>query len=331
MSAEGSTKAVMAALLANLGIAVTKLFAWMLTGASSMLAEAIHSLVDSANQLLLLWGNRRATKPADAQHPFGYGRARYLYAFVVSIVLFTLGGVFALYEAWHKAEAVRAGEPDELLESEWWWVPLLVLAAAMVMEGLSLRTAVQESNKVRGRQSWVAFIRRAKAPELPVVLLEDAAALLGLAFAFLGISLALVTEDGIYDAIGTMMIGLLLVAVAVVLAVEMGSLLVGEGASRPDDAAIRAALLDSGDVARVIHQRTLYLAPDNLLLGAKIELRVQTLSEATAAIDAAEARVRAAVPVARTIFLEPDAYRDAAAAEADLPAERRSAPTRDSE
>jgi len=309
MSTEGGTKAVLAALLANAGIAVTKFAAWALTGASSMLAEAIHSVADSANQLLLLFGGKRSTRSADDSHPFGYGRLRYLYAFIVSIVLFTLGGVFALYEAWHKAQEVRAGEPNQLLDSRWWWVPLAVLGAAIVMESLSLRTAVRESNPSRGAQSWTQFVRRSKSPELPVVLLEDTGALIGLVFAMAGVSLTLITENGYFDAAGTAMIGFLLVVIAVVLAVEMSSLLVGEGATPEKVATITAAVSGAPGVERVIHLKTLYLGPDELLITAKIGITGGGSAQALAdVIDGAEQRIRDALVTSATIYLEPDVY-----------------------
>ncbi|HEX8486904.1 MAG TPA: cation transporter, partial [Propionibacteriaceae bacterium] len=227
MSTDGGNKAVVAALTANLFIAATKFTAWALTGASSMLAEAIHSVADSGNQVLLLFGGKKAKREADAQHPFGYGRERYIYAFIVAIVLFSVGGLFALYEAYHKYHEVHAGEPNELIEGGYWWVPLVVLGAAIIAESFSFRTAIRESNKVRGKQSWSKFIRTAKAPELPVILLEDFAALLGLLFALLGVGLTLITGNGYFDVIGTAMIGLLLVAVAITLAAETKSLLLG--------------------------------------------------------------------------------------------------------
>jgi cation diffusion facilitator family transporter len=311
VSAGGGTKAVVAALLANLGIAVTKLGAWALTGASSMLAEAIHSLADSGNQVLLLVGGRRAARAPDEEHQFGYGRIRYVYGFVVSIVLFSLGGVFALYEAWHKHTEIRAGEPNELLDSQWWWVPLVVLAAAIVMEGLSLRTAVGEASPQRRGQSWVQFVRRAKAPELPVVLLEDTAALVGLVFAMLGVGLTLLTGNASFDVAGTVMIGVLLVVIAVILAIEMVSLLVGESATPEVTEAIRAALTSSPGVERIIHLRTLYLGPDDLLVAAKIGIRGSgTAHDLADGIDAAERRVREVLDVSATIYLEPDVYRD---------------------
>ena len=310
MSSGDSTKAVVAALMANLGIAVTKFLAWALTGASSMLAEGIHSVADSANQVLLLVGGRRAKRAPDDEHQFGYGRIRYVYAFIVSIVLFSLGGVFALYEAWTKYREIAEGEPNELLDSQWWWVPIVVLLAAMVMESFSLRTAVRESTPLRGKQTWVQFVRRAKAPELPVVLLEDSGALAGLTFALLGVGLTLLTGNAYFDVAGTVMIGLLLVAIAVVLAIEMVSLLVGESATPEQTARIRGALEQTRGVQRIIHLKTLYLGPEELLVVAKIAIEGSGSAQQLAdGIDAAERNVRAAIATPATIYLEPDVYR----------------------
>lgn len=315
MASGGGTKAVIAALLANLGIAVTKFLAWLLTGASSMLAESIHSVADASNQGLLLLGGRRAERKATPEHPFGYGRVRYLYAFVVAIVLFSVGGLFALWEAYHKYTEIREGHPNELLESRWWWVPIVVLLAGIVMESLSFRTAVRESNRVREGKNWVQFVRRAKAPELPVILLEDLGALLGLVFALIGIGASLLTGNAYWDAAGTAAIGVLLVIIAAVLAIEMSSLLVGEGAGREKTEAIVAALTDGGEIDRVIHLRTLYLGPESLLVAAKIAVgRERSGDEIAVAIDAAERRIRAAVPEATTIYLEPDLDRTVTAA-----------------
>jgi len=302
MSTEGGTKAIVAALAANLGIAVTKFVAYLLTHSSSMLAESVHSLADSGNQLLLLLGGKRARKAADEAHPFGYGRERYLYAFIVSIVLFTLGGLFALYEAWHKFE-----DPHPI--DSWQWVPVAVLLAAIAMEGTSFRTALRESKHARGTRSVFRYIREAKAPELPVVLLEDFGALVGLVFALFGVGMTLATDDGRWDAIGSGAIGVLLVVIAVVLALETRSMLLGEAAAPGDVAAIRAALVGDG-VPSVIHLRTLHLGPEELLVAAKVEVSsAETAAEIARAIDDAEARVRAAVPIARTIYLEPDLRR----------------------
>ncbi|MBB5870250.1 cation diffusion facilitator family transporter [Allocatelliglobosispora scoriae] len=307
MSASGGTKAIIAALGANLGIAVTKFIAFALTGSSSMLAEAIHSVADSGNQALLLVGGRRAQRAATPRHPFGYGRERYIYAFIVSIVLFSVGGLFALYEAWHKFS-----HPEPIVNFK--WVPIAVLLVAIALESYSFRTAIVESNAVRGKASWTDFIRRAKAPELPVVLLEDLGALVGLVFALFGVSMTLLTDDGRWDAAGTAMIGILLVAIAVILAIETKSLLLGESATPEHVAQIAEAITAGDEVERVIHMRTLHLGPEELLVAAKIAIHAgDSAAEIARGIDAAEARIRAAVPIARVIYLEPDLDRTPAA------------------
>jgi len=312
MSTEGGTRAIVAALLANLGIALTKFVAFFLTGSSSMLAESIHSVADSGNQGLLLLGGKRAERGATPKHPFGYGRERYIYAFIVSIVLFTVGGLFALYEGWHK---VQERHPIDTYQ----WVPLAVLGVAIGLESFSFRTAIHESNQVRGKASWVQFIRRAKAPELPVVLLEDLAALLGLVFALFGVGLTLVTHDGLWDGVGTLAIGVLLVTVAIVLAIETKSLLLGEAATPDSVRRIEEALTAEPAVERVIHMRTLHLGPEELLVAAKIAVHgSDNAGELARAIDSAEQRIRSAVPIARVIYLEPDVYSPERAA-ADLP------------
>jgi len=304
MSTSGGTRAIVAALLANTGIAVTKFIAFLLTQSSSMLAESIHSVADAGNQGLLLLGGRQARRGASDKHPFGYGRERYIYAFIVAIVLFSVGGLFALYEGWHKLQ-----DPHPI--EAWHWVPVVVLLAAIVMESFSFRTAIVESNHVRGQRSWKEFIRRAKAPELPVILLEDFAALVGLVFALFGVSLTLITDNGVWDGIGTLMIGGLLVTVAVVLAVETKSLLLGESATEEHVLAIERALAAGEDSVRVIHLRTLHMGPEELLVAAKISVsHDESAGSIAQAIDAAEARVRAAVPIARFIYLEPDLYVD---------------------
>jgi cation diffusion facilitator family transporter len=299
MSASGGGKAVVAALAANLAIAGAKLVGFLVTRSSSMLAEAIHSLADSGNQVLLLVGGRRAQREADERHPFGYGRERYFYAFVVSVVLFTVGAVFAVYEG---IEKIR--HPHHL---ETAGVALGILGFAIVAEAFSFRTAIRETRPLKGGQSWAAFIRHAKSPELPVVLLEDLAALIGLVLALLGVSLTLLTDDPVWDGVGTLSIGLLLGVVAVVLAVEMKGLLIGESASRAAVEAIRDALVDGSTVLRVIHLKTLHLGPDELLVAAKVAVAPSLgLPEVARAIDAAEVRVRAVEPLARQLYLEPD-------------------------
>lgn len=307
MSASGGTRAIIAAFLANTGIALTKFIAWFFSGSASMLAEAVHSVADAGNQLLLILGGRQARKEADKEHPFGYGRERYVYAFVVAIILFSVGGIFSIYEGVDKLQ-----HPHEL---ENWWLPMLVLTIAIVLESFSLRTAVKESNHVRGRQSWVQFVRRAKAPELPVVLLEDVAALLGLVFAFLGVGLTVLTGNPVFDAVGTLMIGTLLIIVAIVLGIETKSLLVGEGATDADHAKIEQAILTGPEAERIIHMKTLYLGPDELLVAAKVGFHGdQRLLEVSTATNVIEQRIREAVPAARVIYIEPDVYVDPSAA-----------------
>jgi cation diffusion facilitator family transporter len=302
MSSSGGTKAILAALFANIGIAVTKFIAWLLTGSSSMLAESIHSVADSSNQALLLVGGKRARREASTLHPFGYGRERYIYAFIVAVVLFSVGGLFALFEAYEK---LRHPEPIE----SWQWVPVTVLLVAIVMESFSFRTAIVESNHVRGDRSWKEFVRHARAPELPVVLLEDFAALVGLVLALFGVSMTLLTDSGFWDGLGTLFIGMLLVTVAVFLAVETKSLLLGESATREDLRQIEAALTAGPTIERIIHLRTLHLGPEELLVAAKIAIEHDdTAAEVARAIDAAEERIRAAVPIARVIYLEPALY-----------------------
>ncbi len=307
MSASGGTKAVVAALVANVFIAITKFAAWALTGASSMLAEAIHSVADSGNQVLLLVGGKRAQRAATPEHPFGFGRERYVYAFVVSIVLFSVGGLFALYEAYHKYEEVHSGAPNELVEGRWWWVPLVVLVAAIIAETFSFRTAIRESNHARGKQTWVRFVRSARSPELPVILLEDLGALVGLFFALIGVGLTLLTGNGYYDVAGTAMIGLLLVVIAVILALETKSLLLGESATPASIAAMRSALESSEGVDRVIHMKTLHLGPEEVLVAAKIAVDpTDSAAEVAEVINRAEAAIRAADPMVTALYLEPD-------------------------
>lgn len=301
MATEGGIRAIVAALLANTGIAIAKFIAFVFSGSSAMLAESVHSLADAGNQVLLLIGGRRSKREADASHPFGYGRTRYVYAFIVAIILFSVGGVFSIYEGVDKLQ-----HPHPL--ENWWW-PIGVLVVAIILESFSLRTAIKESNHVRGKQGWVEFVRRSKAPELPVILLEDIAALTGLTFAFIGVGLAVLTGNPVWDGIGTLFIGALLILVAVILGIEMASLLVGEGANPDDAERIRAAINAHPEVEALIHMKTLYVGPEELLVGAKIALAKTTkLHDVASAINKVEQDIRAAVPVARIIYLEPDVY-----------------------
>lgn len=305
MSASGSTKAIMAALAANAGIAVAKFIGFLITRSSSMLAEAVHSVADTSNQALLLLGQRRAKREATTLHQFGYGRSRFFYSFVVALVLFSLGAVFALYEGYHKIV-----DPHPLTSP---MVAVVILVVAIGLETYSFRTAMVESKPLKGNGTWWQFIRRSRNPELPVVLLEDTGALLGLIFALLGVGLTILTDNPIWDGIGTMLIGALLAVIAVILMVEMHSLLIGESATAEQLDAIQGALEATDHVDRVIHLRTQYLGPEEMLVGAKIALAPTTnLATVAAAIDRAEAAVRAAVPEAQMIYIEPDLDRSAA-------------------
>ncbi|MEU2395859.1 cation diffusion facilitator family transporter [Streptomyces sp. NPDC007369] len=313
MSASGGTRAIVAALAANLAIAAAKFVAFVFSGSSSMLAESVHSLADSGNQGLLLLGGKKAQREATPQHPFGYGRERYIYAFLVSIILFSVGGMFALYEGYEK---IKHPHPIE----DWWW-PIGVLVFAIIAESFSFRTAIKESNEIRGGLTWRQFVKRAKAPELPVVLLEDLGALVGLVLALFGVGLALLTGDGVWDGIGTLAIGILLILIAIVLAVETKSLLLGEAAGLEEIEKIEAAVVDGETVTGLIHMRTLHLGPEELLVAAKVAVRHdESAATVAAAIDAAEARIREAVPIARVIYLEPDIYSAEAAAAGNDPA-----------
>ena len=303
MSSAGGKRAIIAALLANVGIAVTKFIAWALSGSSAMLAEGVHSLADSGNQLLLLIGGRKAKRAPDREHPFGYGRERYVYAFIVAVVLFSVGGLFSIWEGVSKIR-----DPHQI---EMWWLPLAVLAIAIVLESLSLRTAIKESLPHKGTSSWLSFIRRSKSPELPVILLEDFAALVGLVFAFVGVGLTVITGNTFFDAAATILIGALLIAVAFIIGLETKSLLVGEGATEEDVQKIQLALADAKEIDRIIHMKTLYLGPDEIMVAAKISLPATTLmSEVSLIINLAERRVREAVPAARVIYIEPDVWLD---------------------
>jgi cation diffusion facilitator family transporter len=300
---EGSRRAIVAAFLANLGIAIAKFVGFLITGSAGLLAEAAHSLADTGNQALLLLGGRRAAKSPDKEHPYGYGRERYFWAFVVALVLFSMGGLFALYEGIQKL--VHPHEAENLP------VAIGILLFAIVLEGYSLRTAVKETSHVKptGTSYW-RFIRTSKQPELPVVLLEDTGAMIGLVFALGGVVAAHYTHNPRWDAAGSIAIGLLLVVIAVVLAIEMKGLLIGESASAETDAAIRDALLGAPSVTKLIHLRSEHLGPDELLVTVKLEFdRTLTVPQLAEAIDGAEAALRARVPIARLVYIEPDIAR----------------------
>lgn len=304
MAAGGGRRAIIAAAVANGGLAAAKFVAFLFTGASSMLAEAIHSVADTSNQGLLLLGGHRARRAASELHAFGYGRERYFWSFVVAIVLFLLGGVFALFEGVEKLRHPHS------LEAPLWAVGVLLVGIAL--ETYSMRTAIQESRPLLEGRSWATFIRRARTPELPVVLLEDAGALLGLVLALVGIGLAIVTGNPVWDALGTISIGVLLTVIAVVLSVEMRSLLLGEAATRADVRRIVDGIRSDERVVDLLHLRTQHLGPDELLVAGKICLDgAMSFAEVAATIDELEEEVRGRVPTARMIYLEPGTARDA--------------------
>lgn len=299
MSTEGSKKAIIAALSANAGIAVAKFVGFGITGSSSMLAEAVHSVADTANQGLLLVGQRRSARKADRLHPFGYGRDRYFYSFVVALVIFALGSLFAIYEGINKIR-----HPHHLESAV---VAIVILLVAICLESYSFATAYRESKPLKGNASWWGFIRTSRNPELPVVLLEDTGALLGLVFALGGVGLTMLTDDPIWDGIGTLAIGILLGVIATILIVEMKSLLIGEGVTDTDEATVIDALAGAAGIDRVIHLKTQYLGPEELLVAAKVAVAPNSSARDIAvSIDGAEAALRARIPAARIVYLEPD-------------------------
>lgn len=296
-----SRRAIIAALFANLGIAIAKFVGYFFTGAASMLAEAIHSLADTSNQGLLFMGGALAKRQPTRKRPFGYGRERYFWAFMVAVVIFTLGALFALFEGISKI-----AHPHQL-ESPLWAVAILTVAVGL--ETWSFRTAIHESNHERRGQSWRNFVLQSRIPELPVVLLEDAGALIGLLFALIGVGLTLLTGDARFDALGSIAIGVLLAAIAIVLAVRMKSLLIGESATPETEQEIERLVESTATVKRLIHLRTEHIGPDVLLVAAKVEFQTGMTGEAIAvAIDELEVRVRTEVPIARLIFIEPDVF-----------------------
>lgn len=300
--ASGSTKAILAAMFANFGIAIAKFVAYVFTSSSSMLAEAIHSVADTSNQALLLLGSKRAAKLATPAHPFGYGRERYFWSFIVALVLFTLGGLFAIYEGVHKLSDTEHG-----MTNPQWAIGVLVLG--IFLEGFSFRTAVIESRPLKGRSTWWEFVRRSRSPELPVVLLEDLGALTGLVLALVGVSIAAITGDSRWDAYGTISIGVLLVIIATVLVFEMKSLLIGESAGFPVQRKIITAIIRTEGIEEILDFRTQHVGPDQLLVGAGVKMNPALDAEGVArTIDRAEASIREVVPIAKMIYIEPEAH-----------------------
>ena len=300
---EGSKKAILAAFFANLGIAIAKFTGFLITRSAGLLAESMHSLADTGNQGLLMLGSRRASRGRTDTRHFGSGRERYFWGFVVALVLFTFGGVFALYEGITKFQHPH--------ETESLAVAIGILLVAIVLESFSMRTAIHEARSVRrDGQSWWRFIRDAKQPELPVVLLEDFGALIGLVLALAGVTLARVTHDARWDAVGSMSIGVLLIIIAIVLVIELKGLLVGESADSVDHERLRTMLSDSRGVLSVLDLRTEYVGPDEILVAAKLEFdHSMSGDDVSRAINEMEAVIRSGFRERLLLFIEPDLRR----------------------
>ena len=303
---DGSRKAVIAAFFGNLGIAIAKLVGFFITRSASMLAESVHSFADTGNQALLILGGNRAKRAATPEHPFGHGRERYFWSFAVALVLFSMGGLFALYEGIDKFR-----HPHEVGKV---WVAIGILVLGLLLEGNALRIAVKEARRDKGDVSWWRYIRDSRQPELSVVLLEDSGAEIGLVLALVGVIVADRTGDARWDALGSIAIGILLIAIAIVLMIEMKSLLIGESATKADRAAIVTALESSPSVDALIHMRTQHLGPDEILVAAKVEYDSSlTFDQLADVINLTERNVREAVSAAKVIYIEPDFRRDPSA------------------
>ena len=300
---EGSRKAIIAAFFANLGIAISKFVGFLLTGSAGLAAESVHSFADTGNQGLLMLGAKRSTKARDEEHPFGHERERYFWAFIVALVLFSMGGLFALYEGIHKFR--NPHETDNM------GIAIGILIVAILLESYSLRTAVKEVQHIKPpQQSYWQFIKTAKQPELPTVLLEDVAAETGLFFALTGVLLAHFTHEPRWDAVGSIAIGVLLVVVAFILGVEMKGMLMGETALPETRIDLAKALREHQHIQEVIYLHTEHLGPDVLLVAAKAIFEPSlSAADVSRSIDEAEAKMREAVPTARFIFIEPDIAR----------------------
>lgn len=296
-------RAVVAALAANLAVAVTKLVGFVVTGSSSLLAETFHSVADTGNQVLLLLGAKRAREVPTFDHPFGRGRERYFWAFVVGLVLFGLGGVFSVYEGVRKLAAGTHELTNPI-------VAVVLLLVAAVIEALSLRMALAEGRLIRPKgQSWRKFIRRTRNPEVTVVLLEDGAAIAGLSLALAGVIATWVTGQPVWDGIASIAIGVLLCAVAALLTVEMKSLLIGETVPLAISAKLESAIAGVDGVDRVLNLRTEHLGPDQVLVCVKIAVaRPADLDRVVVVIDEVERLVQELVPETLTCYVEPDVF-----------------------
>ena len=301
MATGGSTKSVITALVANLGIAIAKFVGFLVTRSSSMLAESIHSVADTGNQALLLLGGKRAAKEATDTHQFGYGRERYFWSFAVAMLLFSVGAGFAIYEGIEKIRHPHAIENV--------WVAVGILIFAMFLEGFALTTAYREALPLRADRTWWQFIRTSRNPELPVVLLEDSGAMIGLVVALSGVGLTELTGNARWDGVATLIIGLILAAIAVLLAIEMKSLLIGESANDDNTAKIDAVLASHPAIDVVTDVKTQHIGPDDILVAihAKFDPALAG-DELATAIDDVHDQLTAAVPSSRFIYIEPNLH-----------------------
>lgn len=295
---ETSTKSIYYALMANAGIAITKTIAAVITGSGAMLAESIHSFADCGNQGLLFLGLKAAKRKPDAKYPLGYGRATYFWSFVVAIILFSLGGLFSVYEGIHKLTAI------EPIESP--YIALGVLFFSILLEGFSLWGCLKEINKIRGNKSIPRWVRESRQSELVVVLGEDVAALLGLAFAFGAVIVTMLTGNPVYDAIGSIGIGVLLLIISVIIAIKIKGLLVGQSASPEQVAAITAHLESAPEINKVLNVITLQLG-QTLMVSVKADMKEkQSVAKLIEDINSCERGLKSAFPDVQWSFFEPD-------------------------
>lgn len=297
-SQESTVRAILYAFLANLGIAFAKTWAAWLTGSGSMLAEAIHSYADSGNQVLLFLGLRQAQKPPDVEHPMGYGKVSYFWSFVVATLLFSVGGLFSIYEGIHKLS-----HPEPLSQA---WVALLVLGFAIVLESFSLAGCLREIGHIRGERSFREWLKHTRSSALVVVFGEDVAALLGLALAFIFVSLAAATGVSTFDAVGSICIGIVLIVISGFLFMRVQSLLVGRSADPMIQGLIGEVINDDPNIERVLNTITMQMGPETML-AAKIKLRSGIdLETAIECINALERVLKQRIPELKWCFIEPD-------------------------
>jgi cation diffusion facilitator family transporter len=293
-----SAKAILYAFVANLGIALAKLAASIYTNSGSMLAEAIHSFADCGNQVLLYVGLKQAQRPPDARHPLGYGKVTYFWSFIVALLLFSMGGMFSMYEGWHKLHA-----PEQLNKA---WVALLVLGVSIVLEFGSLVGCLREIKKLRKDKPLWRWVKTTRNAELVVVLGEDLAALLGLAIAFMFVALATVTGNPVFDAAGSIVIGVILICVSIFIAVRIKGLLVGRSAEDDLVEALRAEVAADPDIEELLNAITLQMGPD-VMLALKVRMRTGlTLEAGVARLNALEKRIKEKFPTVAWCFVEPD-------------------------